>query len=162
MSVKEQLALWKWKWMPDTDVHVCVCSLPDCHRSYTVQWLEDTNLILVMAAANCECDTTEDSFPTAAREVTYILPPQNVDVTSVKSWSCSRGFLKLLFSWWWWRGRRRPRYIGLWGVSTNNNDNWIPRVNFPCRCELSVLLSKDFERSDSQPYKKQASANMIS
>ncbi|PVD24122.1 hypothetical protein C0Q70_14592 [Pomacea canaliculata] len=45
--------------------------------SYTVQWLEDTNLILVMAAANCECDTTEDSFPTAAREVTYILPPQN-------------------------------------------------------------------------------------
>ncbi|KAL8569178.1 hypothetical protein ACOMHN_035448 [Nucella lapillus] len=55
-------------------------SLTDCgqcsatHKvSYTVIWLEKTNLILIMAAADCDCSTNTTTFHSTWDELQYIL-----------------------------------------------------------------------------------------
>ncbi|XP_070193860.1 voltage-dependent calcium channel subunit alpha-2/delta-3-like [Littorina saxatilis] len=54
-------------------------SLTDCGQcissqtmSYTVHWLQNTNLLLIMAAADCQCHTANDTFLTSTHEVQYI------------------------------------------------------------------------------------------
>ncbi|XP_076468811.1 voltage-dependent calcium channel subunit alpha-2/delta-3-like [Babylonia areolata] len=53
-------------------------SLTDCGHcsashtlSYTVIWLERTNLILIMAAADCQCNTVNTTFESAWKEVEF-------------------------------------------------------------------------------------------
>ncbi|XP_076447290.1 voltage-dependent calcium channel subunit alpha-2/delta-3-like [Babylonia areolata] len=46
------------------------CSQPQT-VSFTVHWLEKTNLLFLMAAADCKCDTANDTFVTNPQEVSY-------------------------------------------------------------------------------------------
>jgi hypothetical protein len=54
---------------------VLLCSHGACHRSFSIHWLEDTNLLLVIAAADCDCTTANSnvSFAGAWQEVKHIL-----------------------------------------------------------------------------------------
>ncbi|KAL8621814.1 hypothetical protein ACOMHN_016300 [Nucella lapillus] len=74
--------------------HGALTDCGECSRpqtvSYSVHWLEHTNLIMIMAAADCKCDTANDTFLTNTHEVSYILLPHTEDQQCERLFSFSR------------------------------------------------------------------------
>ena len=57
----------------DHDKYKSFVSARLCTKPYIARWVEDTNLIFVMAASSCDCFADEMPFNTKPKEVNYIL-----------------------------------------------------------------------------------------